>query len=102
MSCSRTARCTLGLPALVTVLADNQTAIAGAVAATGAHRLLGRQHDLTADHYAQALRALGAADLARMSRAAADICDGGGAARVAAHLTAGLDNPAGIMSRLNA
>ena len=95
-------RCTLGLPALVTVLAENQTAIADAVAAAGAHRLLGRQHDLTADHYAQALRALGAADLARMSRAAADICDGGGAARVAARLTAGLDNSAGIMSRLNA
>jgi UDP-2,4-diacetamido-2,4,6-trideoxy-beta-L-altropyranose hydrolase len=95
-------RCTLGLPALVTVLADNQTAIADAVAAAGAHRLLGRQRDLTPEHYAQALRALGAADLARMSRAAADICDGGGAARVAACLTAGLGNSAGIMSRLNA
>jgi UDP-2,4-diacetamido-2,4,6-trideoxy-beta-L-altropyranose hydrolase len=94
-------RCTLGLPALVTVLAENQTAIAEAVDAASAHRLLGRQRDLTADHYARALRALGAADLVRMSRAAADICDGGGAARVAARLTAGLGNSAGVMSRLN-
>jgi UDP-2,4-diacetamido-2,4,6-trideoxy-beta-L-altropyranose hydrolase len=95
-------RCTLGLPALVTVLADNQKAIADALDAAGAHRLLGRQRDLTAEHYAQALRALGAADLARMSQAAADICDGGGVERVAARLTAGLGNSAGVMSRLNA
>lgn len=95
-------RCALGLPALVTVLAENQKAIAEAVDAAGAHRLLGRQRDLTADHYAQALCALGAADLARMSRTAAAICDGGGAERVAARLTAGLGNSAGVMSRLNA
>jgi UDP-2,4-diacetamido-2,4,6-trideoxy-beta-L-altropyranose hydrolase len=95
-------RCVLGLPALVTVLAENQTAIAEAVDAAGGHRLLGRQREVTADHYAQALRALDAADLARMSRAAAAICDGGGAERVAARLTAGLGNSAGVMSRLNA
>jgi UDP-2,4-diacetamido-2,4,6-trideoxy-beta-L-altropyranose hydrolase len=95
-------RCVLGLPALVTVLAENQTAIAEAVDAAGGHRLLGRQREVTADHYAQALRALDAADLTRMSRAAAAICDGGGAERVAARLTAGLGNSAGVMSRLNA
>jgi UDP-2,4-diacetamido-2,4,6-trideoxy-beta-L-altropyranose hydrolase len=95
-------RCALGLPALVTVLAENQTAIAEAVGAAGAHRLLGRQRDLTADHYAQALRALDAADLTRMSRAAAGICDGGGGERVAARLTAGLGNSAAVMSPLNA
>jgi UDP-2,4-diacetamido-2,4,6-trideoxy-beta-L-altropyranose hydrolase len=95
-------RCALGLPALVTVLAENQTAIAEPVAAAGAHRLLGRPRDLTAVHYAQALRALDAADLALMSQAAAAICDGKGAERVAARLTAGLGNSAGVMSHLNA
>jgi UDP-2,4-diacetamido-2,4,6-trideoxy-beta-L-altropyranose hydrolase len=95
-------RCALGLPALVTVLAENQTAIAEAVDAAGAHRLLGRPRDLTADHYARALRALSAADLARMSREAAAICDGNGTERVAARLIAGLGDSAGVMGHLNA
>jgi UDP-2,4-diacetamido-2,4,6-trideoxy-beta-L-altropyranose hydrolase len=95
-------RCTLGLPALITVLAENQAAIAEAVDAAGAHRLLGRPRDLTADHYARALRALSAADLAGMSREAAAICDGNGTERVAARLIAGLGDSAGVMGHLNA
>lgn len=95
-------RCAVGLPALVTILAENQAAIAKAVHAAGAHRLLGWRGDLTADHYAQALRALDAAALGRMASAAAEICDGKGAERVAARLTANLRDCVGILSRLNA
>jgi UDP-2,4-diacetamido-2,4,6-trideoxy-beta-L-altropyranose hydrolase len=81
-------RCALGLPAIVTILADNQAAIGAAVGAAGAHRLLGRHGEILAADYAQALRSLDAATLRRMSEAAGEICDGMGAERVATHLEA--------------
>ncbi len=95
-------RCALGLPALVTMLAENQTAVGEAVHGAGAHRLLGWHRDVAAEHYAQALCALDAVALGRMSSAAAAICDGKGAARVAARLIAGFGNSVGMMSRVNA
>jgi UDP-2,4-diacetamido-2,4,6-trideoxy-beta-L-altropyranose hydrolase len=79
-------RCTLGLPALVTILAENQVPIAETVHAVGAHRLLGWYHALRAEDYAHALLALESAALSAMSEAAAEICDGRGAERVAARL----------------
>jgi UDP-2,4-diacetamido-2,4,6-trideoxy-beta-L-altropyranose hydrolase len=94
-------RCTLGLPALVTILADNQAAIGEALHAAGAHRLLGRHGDVTAEHYAQVLCDLDAAALAHMSKAAAQICDGRGADRVAARLNA-RHSPLNIAGNLNA
>jgi spore coat polysaccharide biosynthesis predicted glycosyltransferase SpsG len=79
-------RCCLGLPALVTVVSDNQATIAESVARAGAQKLIGWSTDLTADDYAQALGALTSQQLCEMSAAAAEICDGLGADRVAARL----------------
>ena len=79
-------RCTLGLPALVTILAENQVPIAETMHAIGAHRLLGWHHTLAADDYAEALQPLDPATLSAMSEAAATICDGRGAERVAANI----------------
>jgi UDP-2,4-diacetamido-2,4,6-trideoxy-beta-L-altropyranose hydrolase len=81
-------RCALGLPAIVTILAENQAATGTAVDAAGAHRLLGRHGRVSAADYAEALGSLDAAALHGMSGAAAAICDGAGAARVAALLEA--------------
>jgi UDP-2,4-diacetamido-2,4,6-trideoxy-beta-L-altropyranose hydrolase len=80
-------RCALGVPALVTILAENQARVAEAVHAAGGHRLLGWHQALAADHYAEALLALDSADLRRMSNVASQICDGRGVERVAHHLT---------------
>lgn len=79
-------RCTLGLPGLVTTVADNQVAIARAVHDARGHDLLGWYADLTPGDYARALDNLTAEHLRSMAAAAAAICDGQGAARVAACL----------------
>jgi UDP-2,4-diacetamido-2,4,6-trideoxy-beta-L-altropyranose hydrolase len=79
-------RCTLGLPATVTVLAENQEAIGAAVDAAGGHRLLGRHDEVTAADYANALGSLDAPALRLMSSVAAAICDGMGTERVATRL----------------
>ncbi len=75
-------RCALGLPALVTILADNQVMAAQALADAGAHHLLGWHHTLAPADYANALAALDGPSLAALSAAAANICDGGGLSRV--------------------
>jgi UDP-2,4-diacetamido-2,4,6-trideoxy-beta-L-altropyranose hydrolase len=51
-------RCWLGLPALVTVVADNQADIAVAVASTGATLCLGKHHSVTEHKIIQALSEL--------------------------------------------
>jgi UDP-2,4-diacetamido-2,4,6-trideoxy-beta-L-altropyranose hydrolase len=79
-------RCTLGLPAIVAVSADNQVEIAQTVHQAGGHRNLGRQSNLFAADYAQAIADLTPEHLQSMSVAAARICDGHGAARVSACL----------------
>jgi UDP-2,4-diacetamido-2,4,6-trideoxy-beta-L-altropyranose hydrolase len=79
-------RCCLGLPALVTIVSDDQAAIAESVAKAGAQILVGWNTDLTADDYARAIGALTRQQLCDMSAAAAGICDGLGADRVAARL----------------
>jgi UDP-2,4-diacetamido-2,4,6-trideoxy-beta-L-altropyranose hydrolase len=80
-------RCALGLPGLATIMADNQASAAAAVAAAGAHQLLGWRQNLAAEDYARALLGLDSAKLRLMSAASAAICDGGGAQRVAARLS---------------
>jgi len=80
-------RCALGLPGVATIMADNQASAAAAVAAAGAHQLLGWRQNLVAEDYARALLALDAAKLRQMSAAAAAICDGGGVQRVAERLS---------------
>jgi UDP-2,4-diacetamido-2,4,6-trideoxy-beta-L-altropyranose hydrolase len=79
-------RCCLGLPALVTVVSNDQAAVAESVAKVGAHMLMGRDTQLSAESYAQAIGMLTAGRLCEMSAAAARICDGLGAERVAARL----------------
>jgi UDP-2,4-diacetamido-2,4,6-trideoxy-beta-L-altropyranose hydrolase len=78
-------RCCLGLPTLMFVLADNQEDIAASLAARGAAELLGTPDGAAAARLAARLRAL-AVDpdqLADMGEAAASVCDGLGAERVA-------------------
>lgn len=75
-------RCCLGLPTLLLVLADNQAPGARALAAQGAALSLGGPDDLP-QALLPALHALSEpARLQALSRAAAALCDGLGAARV--------------------
>lgn len=80
-------RCVLGLPGLVTTAADNQLAIAQAVADAGGQQLLGWHADLAPADYRDAVSALDSVHLQRVSKTAATICDGRGAARIVALLT---------------
>lgn len=81
-------RCALGLPAIVTILSENQVAPAEAIAKVGAHSLLGWHHKVATDDYARRLAEFDGPALDAMSRAAAGICDGAGLQRVMARLTA--------------
>ena len=75
-------RCALGLPAVVTLLAENQTLIAEAVTKAGGQRTLGWFETVAPIDYAQAIDAIEPNQLGRMSAAAAHICDGAGTDRV--------------------
>ena len=77
-------RCCLGLPALITVLADNQELIAEKLAQAGAVINLGRVEDLDESHIRQAFMGLvtDPAKLNTMAESAAAICDGQGKHRV--------------------
>jgi UDP-2,4-diacetamido-2,4,6-trideoxy-beta-L-altropyranose hydrolase len=79
-------RCCLGLPALATVLSEDQVAILDAGEKVGAHIALGRSENLKPADYAAAVMSLTPDRLKSMSQAAARICDGLGASRVAAQL----------------
>lgn len=79
-------RCVLGLPALVAVQSNDQLAIAKTLEQKGAHRLLGRAAELGPQDYAAAIDSLAATEVADMSTACAELCDGEGAGRVAAQL----------------
>lgn len=81
-------RCALGVPALVTILADNQAAIAQALDSAGVIRNLGWNFELQAADYAAALNALSDHDLARMSEKALALVDAQGAERIAKVLLA--------------
>ena len=81
-------RCCLGLPTLAVVTADNQRLIARNLATTGAIEIVGDAIELTVDALATRLAAL-RTDPSRcraMAQAAAPICDGNGARRVAAEM----------------
>lgn len=81
-------RCTLGLPAIVTILSIDQLAITEAVDKIGGHRLLGWYDQLNEMDYAHALTSLDSDALWRMSEIAAGICDGNGTERVVTYLLA--------------
>jgi len=76
-------RCCLGLPAIATIVSEDQVAIIEAGAKAGAHIALGRSSNLKPSDYADAMGSLTPERLRAMSHAAALICDGLGAARVA-------------------
>jgi UDP-2,4-diacetamido-2,4,6-trideoxy-beta-L-altropyranose hydrolase len=75
-------RCCVGLPALVTVLADNQAALTDAVSEYGAVIQLGRAEDLEPQDYRYALETLTTAQLAQMERRGLELVDGKGTSRV--------------------
>jgi UDP-2,4-diacetamido-2,4,6-trideoxy-beta-L-altropyranose hydrolase len=81
-------RCCLGLPALIILAADNQQDIADALVAAGASQLIATAGLLTPSHVAEALARIcaDASARAKMSDAAARLCDGRGAIRVLAAL----------------
>jgi len=79
-------RCTLGLPGIVAIHAENQVEVSHAIHRAGAHWCLGWRTNLQAVDYAEAVSKLTADRLISMSIAAARICDGHGAARVSACL----------------
>lgn len=78
-------RCALGLPSLVVIAAANQRRIAQALASQGAAIVLGESATVSSDDIADAIGSLleKPAPLASYSQAAAALCDGAGAARVA-------------------
>jgi spore coat polysaccharide biosynthesis predicted glycosyltransferase SpsG len=83
-------RCCLGLPSVVVVTASNQALNSEQLARHGAVVALGPAHGLTAATVCAAVESLlgDARRLHRLSQAAAAICDGLGAARVADGLEA--------------
>jgi UDP-2,4-diacetamido-2,4,6-trideoxy-beta-L-altropyranose hydrolase len=83
-------RCCLGLPALIIIVADNQRAVADALADTGAVRLLGELQETTTAEVGNAIANLRCDQEAvlAMARQSSIICDGLGAYRVAAALEA--------------
>jgi UDP-2,4-diacetamido-2,4,6-trideoxy-beta-L-altropyranose hydrolase len=81
-------RCALGLPSLVTILAENQASVAQTVQAAGALSLVGRHEVVGAADYAAALDRLDGSALGAMSIAAAALCDGRGTERVVRRMMA--------------
>ena len=77
-------RCCLGLPTLVVVTADNQRDIARSLAAAGAIDLVGDAGTVTVEALADRIAELrnDAPRRHAMAQAAAEVCDGQGAARV--------------------
>lgn len=78
-------RCTLGLPSVVMITADNQRETASALAESGAAISLGEVAEVRGGDLGKTLRHLAEdpEELRAMARAAALLCDGRGAARVA-------------------
>jgi spore coat polysaccharide biosynthesis predicted glycosyltransferase SpsG len=77
-------RCVLGLPTLLLVLADNQTQAAVALAEAGAVIALDAAAEFESGFDAAAARLIAEGALRRrLSQAAATVCDGRGADRVA-------------------
>ena len=81
-------RCSLGLPTLVVVTADNQRDIARDLAAAGAVEVIGDAGEVTEKTLATRIAALRDDPSRRrdMARSAASVCDGQGVARVVAAL----------------
>lgn len=79
-------RCSVGLPCLLIVLADNQRAGARALAASGAAIMLADEDDLPAELGARIASLKSADALSRLVDAASAVTDGRGLERVIPHL----------------
>lgn len=79
-------KCTLGLPSVVAVLAENQAPIAAALHACGAQITVEPGTYGGSIPYADVLNELTADDLQSISQSARHVCDGKGANRVSAFL----------------
>lgn len=90
-------RCVLGLPSLCLILAENQVDTARALDDAGAATALDARDAAFDARFVQAFEALAASPkaLRRMSAAAAALCDGRGADRVADRLLARIGRSAG-------
>lgn len=75
-------RCCLGLPALVTILAENQECLTKAVASRGAIVNMGWAKPLSPTDYKQAISAIGTRRLHDMSQRGLELVDGEGCSRV--------------------
>ncbi|HEY9766310.1 MAG TPA: UDP-2,4-diacetamido-2,4,6-trideoxy-beta-L-altropyranose hydrolase [Chroococcales cyanobacterium] len=75
-------RCCLGLPALVSIVADNQAALTEAVAKQGAILNLGGCEALSSEEIERAISRLSPSDLAEMSARGMALVDGSGVERV--------------------
>ena len=82
-------RCTLGLPAILIAIADNQRQIAAELHKIGAVVDLGGHETLNADEISHTVEALcgDSAALTHMAEAAASVCDGQGTDRVVVALS---------------
>ena len=78
-------RCCLGLPTLMIITADNQKKIACELEAAGAAVVMGQGQDAEVDALSVEIQSLSKDvwRLSQMAKAAASICDGQGALRVA-------------------
>jgi UDP-2,4-diacetamido-2,4,6-trideoxy-beta-L-altropyranose hydrolase len=85
-------RCCLGLPAISVSTVDNQESIAEILVSSGAVRHLGTADDVSKDVIQTALQELlgTPAELHRMAKAAAVLCDGRGAKRVVSRVVQNL------------
>jgi len=79
-------RCSLKLPTIISVLADNQAALAERLEAAGAAVNLGNASCLAPEDYTAAVRAMDNSRLAALSTMAASLTDGLGAGRLAEKL----------------
>jgi len=75
-------RCCLGLPTLLIVAADNQLSTAHNLELAGGARLIGALDDIARNLPAKFASWTNPVSLAQMATAAANLCDGGGCARV--------------------
>lgn len=79
-------RCVLGLPAIVAVMADNQSEIANAVHQLGAHFSLGGYENIREADYIAALESIDHSYYQKMVGLASQLCDGRGAQKVANYI----------------
>ncbi len=79
-------RCSVGLPVVGTVLADNQVMPAKIVTDQDAGLNLGRAADVNGQAYVDALKSLSSDRLNEISKKSAQLVDGKGTERVVAHL----------------